>query len=206
MTKRSARWVRSVVGASVLALGLVAVGPTAASAGEGGTTEGGTTKTVTFPSPFTILSADCGYLPAGTTITATGFETSITTTRPGRDGVTTVKNRSHATGTAVDQNGNAYVFDYLNTFRVSNTVAVPGIYSGLMFDSFSLLPVESDESEHAGDSEHGGHGLAHLRNGFVAIFTTDLNFSPTGFFNFQRISSFGDPISFPDGAAHCDPL
>src|ERR1700730_18463980 len=123
--KRSARWGRCVVGVSIIALAVMAVGTTAASA-----EDEGTTSTITFPSPFVMSSVTCANLPAGTTITATGVETSKTTTRTGRSGVTTVTNRSHASGTAVDQNGNAYVFDYLNTFRVSNTVAVPGIYSG----------------------------------------------------------------------------
>jgi len=47
---------------------------------------------------------------------------------------------------------------------------------------------------------NSGRGPAKLNNGFVA----EITLLPV--FSAQPISSFGDPISFPDGAAHCDPL
>ena len=64
--------------------------------------------------------------------------------------------------------------------------ATPATYIGTMFDLFSLT----------------GRGPSSLRNGFVALFTTDLASS----FSFQRLLAWGDPIEFPSGAAHCDPL
>ena len=47
-----------------------------------------------------------------------------------------------------------------------------------------------------------GRGPAKVRNGFVAIFTTDLGDTAT----FQPLYSWGDPIEVPTGAGHCDPL
>lgn len=141
----------------------------------------------TFPVSFTLSSATCSNLPNGTTITGSGTERSITTVRTDATGVTTIINATHAHGTARDQDRNAYVFDYSNEFRASNTVADPDLLSGLMTDHFSL----------------SGSALATLNNGFVARFTAAPDFS---FFSAQPISSHGDPISFPDAAAHCDPL
>jgi hypothetical protein len=141
------------------------------------------TSTVT----FTLSSATCSNLPSGTTITGSGTERSITAIRTDVSGVTTIMNTTHTHGTATDQDLNVYVFDYSNEFRVSNTVADPDLFSGLMTDHFSL----------------SGSGPATLNNGFVARFTAASDFSS---FSFQPIHSHGDPISFPDGAAHCDPL
>ena len=139
----------------------------------------------TFPVSFTLSSAQCSNLAAGTTLTGSGVAKSITTERTNASGVTTVINATHAHGTSTDQAGNAYVFDYSNEFRVSNTVASPDVLSGLMTDHFS----------------NSGSGPAKLNNGFVA----NVTFTPTSF-SVVPISSFGDPLSFPDGAAHCDPL
>jgi hypothetical protein len=141
----------------------------------------------TFSVSFTLSSATCSNLPAGTTISGSGTERSITQFRTDASGVTTIINATHAHGTATDQALNVYVFDYSNEFRVSNTVAAPDVLTGLMTDHFSL----------------SGSGPATLNNGFVARITASLDFSS---FSAQAISSFGDPISFPDGAAHCDPL
>ena len=145
---------------------------------------GGASKSTT-PASFVLTSALCANLPASTTVNGTGVEKSITTSRTGRDGVTTIENSTHAHGTATDQNGNAYVFNYSNQFRVSNTVADPGTFTGVMTDTFSLA----------------GSGPAKLTNGFFAIFTTDFNTA-----SFQPIRSHGDPIDFTSGSAHCDPL
>ena len=139
------------------------------------------------PATFATLdSTTCQYLPAGTSITWSGFEKSVTTTRTDRQGITTVSNSTDAHGTATDQDGNRYHFRYDNTFRVSNTEADPDVFSGVMKDAFSLH----------------GKGPARLSNGFVAVFTTDFS----TLFTFDPLSSFGDSIDFATGAAHCDPL
>jgi hypothetical protein len=139
----------------------------------------------TFPVSFTLSSAQCSNLPSGTTLTGSGIAKSITTERTDASGVTTVINTTHAHGTSTDQAGNTYVFDYSNEFRVSNTLANPDVFTGLMTDHFS----------------NSGSGPARLNNGFVA----NVTFTPS-FFSVVPVSSFGDPLSFPDGAAHCDPL
>jgi hypothetical protein len=136
---------------------------------------------------FAPLNSDtCQFLPAGTSITWSGIEKSITRTRTNAAGVTTVSNTSHAHGFATDQDGNRYAFNYSNEFRVSNSAAAPGVFNGTMTDSFSLA----------------GQGPARLHNGFQASLSTDL----ATFFTFSNAHARGDPIDFDTLAAHCDPL
>ncbi len=140
------------------------------------------------PVSFVLSSTTCHNLPAGTEVTGSGTGKSITTVRTNGNGVTTVANVTHDQGNATDLNGNAYVFNYSNAFRVSNTVAHPSVFSGLMIDAFSLA----------------GHGPARLRNSFVAeVTSTQID---KGFSSYKALHASGDPINFPDGAAHCDPL
>jgi hypothetical protein len=138
----------------------------------------------TFDADFTLSSATCSNLPSGTTLEGFGTGISVTTERISASGVTTIMNSTHIHGTSTDQAGNVYVFNYSNSFRVSNTIANPGVFSGMMTDHFS----------------NSGSGPAKLNNGFVA----NVQLAPT--FVVVPISSFGDPLSFPDGAPHCDPL
>ena len=140
----------------------------------------------THPVSFKLSSATCSNLPSGTSIKGSGAEKSITTIRTARS-VTTVINATHAHGAATDQDGNTYVFNYSNEFRASNSVADPDVLSGRMTDHFSIA----------------GNGPATVSNGFIANFTAAPDFSS---FSAQPIHSHGDPITFPDGIAHCDPL
>jgi hypothetical protein len=167
---------------------LAAVMATLALGGTSALAANGSTTIEQFPVSFTMSSATCPNLRAGTTIKGTGTETSITTTTTDRErnDATTIQNTSQATGTATDQSGNAYVFSYANSFRVSSSSASPGVFSGRMTDSFTLA----------------GLGPARLRNGFQAIVTTDFS----TFFTFNPLSSFGDPLDFATGTARCDPL
>jgi hypothetical protein len=164
---------------SAIVLVVLMVGVTSAVAANGGATVD------TFPVSFVLSSTACSYLPDGTTVTASGTETSITTTRTDRNGVTTIENATHAHGTATDQDGNVYVFNYSNEFRVSND---KGVFSGLMTDSFSLA----------------GNGPARLHNGFAAELTTADFFV----FSWDVRHASGDPIDFSTGPviAHCDPI
>ena len=139
-----------------------------------------------FPVSFTLTSATCPLLPSGTTVEGSGTEKSITNVRTDRNGATTVMNTTHAFGTATDQAGNSYVFNYSNSFSVSNTGPTDPVFSGRMVDSFSLA----------------GPGPATLHNGFAAGFTTDFE----TFSSFEEQSSRGDPIDFATGESHCDPL
>jgi hypothetical protein len=138
----------------------------------------------TFPVSFVMTSAGCPNLPSGTTITGSGTETSINTT-VSRHGEDTLVNSTYAHGTATDQDGNTYVFEYANSSR--GVLSEEGILTGQMTDHFSLA----------------GNGPARLANGFSADFVLDLN---TFAFSADPKHSFGDPIDFATGAAHCDPL
>jgi hypothetical protein len=171
----------AITALAVLALAMAATDSAAAA---GATIE---TSTVT----FTITSAGCGNLPAGMTITGAGTQTSITLVRTDASGVTTIQNTTHAHGTATDNSGNTYVFNYSNSFRVSNTTSAPDTFSGTMTDAFSLA----------------GSGPAQLHNGFVAGITSSDGFVSA---SWDVVSSRGDPISFATGpieaAHHCDPI
>ena len=162
----------------VTAIALLAV-PGAGAAAGGATVE-------RFPVSWELTSESCSNLPAGTTIEGTGTEKSITRTRTTAAGATTISNTTTATGTATDQDGNTYAFLYSNTFRVTDSTDDPGVFTGLMNDAFSLA----------------GRGPSKLSNGFTAHITTDL----ATFFVFDPIRAYGDPISFPEGEEHCDPL
>jgi hypothetical protein len=157
-----------------------ALGVTAAAAAGNGATQD------EFPVSFVMSSDTCPNLPPGTTVTATGTEKSITVLHTNADGGATMQNVSHATGTAVDEAGNTYVFNYSNDFRATAEPADPNTFTGTMSDSFALA----------------GNGPARLTNGFHATFTTDFS----TFFSFQPLQARGDPIDFATGAAHCDPL
>jgi hypothetical protein len=135
---------------------------------------------------FTLSSETCSELPAGTTIEGTGTGVSVTSESTDANGVTTVMNTTHIAGTATDQAGNTYRFNYSNHYQISNTGPTDPVLTGVMVDSFSLA----------------GNGPAHLSNGFRAVFTIDL----TAGVSFEELSSRGDPIDFATGAAHCDPL
>jgi hypothetical protein len=138
----------------------------------------------TFPVSFVLTSTTCSNLPSGTELMGSGTGKSITTTRTDQDGVVTVRNSTHSHGTATDQDGNTYVFNYSNEFRATLD---GGVYSGLMTDAFALA----------------GRGPAHLNNGFVGHFVSDFS----SFFTVPEvISSHGDPLDFVTGAVHCDPL
>jgi hypothetical protein len=166
---------RSAIAA--LAAAALALAGTALAGGGGATIE-------TFPVSFTITDATCPHLPPGTTLTGSGTEKSVTVTKTNK-GITRIHNTSHATGTATDQAGNTYVFNYSNDFNVENSAANPAVFSGIMNDHFSLA----------------GNGPVGLSNGFQAVFTTDF-----ASFAFTPLKSRGDPIDFATGAAHCDPL
>jgi hypothetical protein len=167
------RAVVTVIGVVSFALSLGAI----VVASNGATVE-------TFPVSFVLSSEMCSNLPSGTMLTGSGTEKSITTTRTDRDGIVIVTNSSHAHGTATDQDGNTYVFNYSNEFRAT---LEGGVYTGFMTDSFALA----------------GGGPAHLNNGFVGHFESDF----LTFFTVPGvISSHGDPLDFVTGDTHCDPL
>lgn len=159
------------------------VGVVSVSVGSMIAASGGSTVD-TFPVSFVLTSTTCSNLSSGTELVGSGTGKSITTTRTDQDGVVIVTNSTHAHGTATDQDGNTYVFNYSNEFRAT----LDGdVYSGLMTDAFALA----------------GQGPARLNNGFVGNFVSDFS----SFFSVPDvIASHGDPLDFVTGEAHCDPL
>jgi hypothetical protein len=167
---------RFVIAAVSVAISALVAGPAVAGGG-GATTE-------TFPVTFVMTSATCSLLPAGTTLTGSGTEKSNTVIKTNK-GVTRIHNTSHAKGTVTDQDGNTYVFNYSNSFNISDA-GNPGVFSGIMNDTFSLA----------------GNGPVRLSNGFQGIYSTDF----TTFVTITPLKSRGDPIDFATLTAHCDPL
>lgn len=147
------------------------------------------------PGNFTI-GADCSFLPDGVVITGAGDGKSTDVFNEKKDGIATFSNHTVIRGHATDADGNSYKWVYDNSFKVTNSKADPGTFTGTMTDSFTLKPT--------------GHGKQHndisLANGFEANVTTDLAPPPDGIFVIDPTSSFGDPIDFDTGMPHCDPL
>jgi hypothetical protein len=135
---------------------------------------------------FRLTSETCSRLPSGTVLRGSGRQRSTTTTITNANGTSTVVNYTRARGVARSTRGPRYRFDYQNSFAVTNTVENPALYTGTMFDVFELVR----------------RGRTTLHNGFVATYTTDLGQSNT----YTSLYAFGDPVEFPSGAAHCDPL
>ena len=176
---------KRLIAASIALLGLALWAGSATAASSGASIE-------SVPVSFSLSSTStngfpggCQYLPAGLTITWSGFENSVTVVRTDANGLTTVQNSSHASGKATDEDGNTYAFNYSNQFRVTQTSSGSELLSGTMTDHFSLA----------------GNGLT-LVNGFNSGLTT--NFDDV--FIFDNTTSRGDPIDFATGAPHCDPL
>jgi hypothetical protein len=167
-----------------LLTGVVALAALVVGAGTAGAA-GGPPLIESVGGDFVMTSAQCPNLPEGTTITGTGSGTSISTFNVDKNGIVTLGNTTHINGTATDELGNTYVYNYSNSYRISNSASDPDTFSGRMVDSFSLA----------------GNGPSHLNNGFTAIFTV----GPT-VVSIEPLNSHGDPLDFATGTAACDPL
>ncbi|HWT22609.1 MAG TPA: hypothetical protein VN213_03805 [Solirubrobacteraceae bacterium] len=167
-----------MVAAGALVLSMIATGGAVAAAAPAQVERGEV--------EFVIEPGQCSKLPAGTTVEGSGRNKSVTrTTTDPATGVQTIVNYTRAWGTAEDDDGNRYRFDYRNSFHVVNSAAAPAVFTGTMFDLFALE----------------GRGPARLRNGFVAIFTMAGETA-----TYQPLYAWGDPIDFAAGTARCDPL
>ena len=95
--------------------------------------------------PIVDVSFDpslCGY-PAATDMTLNGAYLFTFRTHKNRDGSYTTKIRSIAFGTAVDNNGEDYIFDYFNNekaFTSTPALAPPYVFS--FTDRFNLFNAE----------------------------------------------------------------
>ena len=90
---------------------------------------------------------------------------------------------SHASGTAVDQLGNTYVWSY--SFQQNATSSDGQNWAGSAVDHFSLT----------------GNGPVHIVAGFVGSITYSANT-----YTVAPSAVIGDPLDFSTLAPHCDPL
>jgi hypothetical protein len=135
------------------------------------------------PVSFTITSSQCpSGVPAGADVQGSGFQTDISrvqvTGSVMREIVT-----SHASGTAIDQLGNTYVWSY--TLQQNATSSDGQNWAGRAVDHFSLT----------------GNGPVHIVAGFVGSITYSANT-----FTITPNTVIGDPLDFATLTPHCDPL
>ena len=136
-----------------------------------------------FPVAFTITSAQCSSVPAGTVVQGNGLKTDIVNVHV-TGGVTRQIVTSHAHGTATDQSGNTYAWSY--SAQQNDTSSDGQNWAGSLVDHVSLA----------------GSGPVHIVAGFVGIVTFNANT-----FAITPSTVIGDPIGFTDPfPAHCDPL
>ena len=131
---------------------------------------------------WTLTRAECKSLPKHLKLTGEGTSRKYTTI--GSDGSYT--EMTFVNGTAKDNRGGRYRFDYSNTLTTQSTI-LP--WAGIISDYFSL----------------DGRGAA---DGLHTAFLANFNFTSEDplIFTFEPIYQIGDPISFPDGEEHCDPI
>ena len=136
---------------------------------------------------FTITAKQCPDLPQGVTIKGAGTSRKWESASVDAAGMTHYSAVTIVTGTATDNKGGRYRFDYHDSFSTSHTT-VP--YVALLTDHFDLVP-------------RGAFGGG-LHTFFVANVTVksedpfDAAFEPT--------YVQGDPTDFTTLKAHCDPI
>jgi len=132
-------------------------------------------QTVIVSRAFTIAKGQCSQLPADVEVQGLGLERT-TTVAEEIDGRLTYSRVSTISGTASDNFGGTYTFEYQNRF---SRAPIPG--SGIDVDTFKLT----------------GKGAASgMSTFFRAKATLDSGANPIGF---EILEQSGDPF-------HCDPL
>jgi hypothetical protein len=169
------RVARPVIGASLLVLLVLTLAPAAVSAA----------PQTQFPVNFTIDADNCSDITSD--VTGSGVWREVTNTRVGKDGLTYVTYNSTATGTAVDEQGTTYRFNYSN----QQTYALPADGSPFqirMSDQFNLV---------------GAGGANQIHVGFMALITvtTPGDFSTASFDLFINQRGYSG-AGFPP----CDPI
>ena len=164
---------RPVIGAAVLVLVLLGLVPAALASA----------APTERPVSFTIAADSC---PAITSdVTGSGVWREVTITRIGSDGLTYVVYNATATGTAVDEEGTTYRFNYNNHQQyVLPTDGSP--HQVWMNDHFNLV---------------GAGGANDIHVGFVGLVTFSSEGVPLSFDLFINQRGY-DEQSFPP----CDPI
>jgi hypothetical protein len=164
---------RPIFGAVLVVLLLLALAPAAASAA----------PQTQRPVSFTIDAATCSAITSD--VTGTGVWREVTNTRVGQDGLTEVVYHATATGTAVDEQGTTYRFNYHNLQQF--TLPADGSPHQIrMSDHFNLV---------------GAGGANQIHVGFVGFITFSADGVPLSFDLFINQRGY-DEQSFPP----CDPI
>ena len=132
-----------------------------------------------FRSPVSFTLKNCTQLPAGLVITGSGESLLVISTRTDKDGNTVIQRHNVVTGTASDNNGGTYVFNYADN---STMTVPPGVFpiTASVNDHFNLL----------------GPGKG---NQMQVGFNADVTITGPNTFIFSPISLRGNPFS-------CDPI
>lgn len=129
--------------------------------------------------PISFTLKGCTQLPPGLIISGSGESLLIISTRTDKDGNTVTQRHNVVTGTATDNNGGTYLFNYASNGTITTPPGVfPFTLSGT--DHFNLL----------------GHGKG---NQMQVGFNADATVTGPNTFIFSPINVRGDP-------ATCDPI
>ncbi|HLJ50475.1 MAG TPA: hypothetical protein VKU01_30895 [Bryobacteraceae bacterium] len=91
-----------------------------------------------FRSPVSFTLKGCTQLPAGLVITGSGESLLVISTRTDKDGNTVVEHNNVVTGTATDNNGGSYIFNYADHATITMPPSVFPFTRSLT-DHFNLL-------------------------------------------------------------------
>jgi hypothetical protein len=172
---------RTIVAAAAALL--LAVGATAALGGDSPAPVAPVEETEV---SWTIKKGQCKNLPPGLKVTGEGTSRKYVTFASAADGTTAYTELVIITGTATDNRGGTYRFDYHNVLTTPDADAP---FTAIMSDHFTLK----------------GRGAANgLHSAFLANFT--LTSEDPLVASLEKIWSTGDPIDFATGTARCDPL
>lgn len=135
---------------------------------------------------WTLGSGKCKLLPKGLKLSGTGTSRKYTFSGMDVNGSPYFTEFVVIKGTATDNRGGRYRFDYHNSFTAPDA-DVP--YTGIISDHFTLY----------GNGEADG-----LHSAFVTRLTVTSEDPFQG--SFDPIYAVGDPFGFADFAPRCDPL
>lgn len=136
-----------------------------------------------YDTTWTVTAALCDQLPAGSILNGTGEGHFVSNVRQTNSGRTHVRSEAHASGSAIDQDGNEYRWNYTN---VVVGEVVDGVVYASMVDTFVVT----------------GSGPASYVTGFTADFVE----VPGVSFDIEARHVLGDPFDFANDSGRCDPI
>lgn len=139
-----------------------------------------------FPTEWTVTSANCNQLPDGMSLHGTGTFTVIDNVVELPNGTTRWTGTGIAEGTAVDNLGNSYTWKYVNHWQERTSQAEPEVFRGSTVDHFQVI----------------GSGPAAYFTGFKAAIEEQLGV----YVVFTPDWVVGDPFDFDAPSGRCDPI